>query len=227
MEPFVEHHGRAVALRRDDVDTDQILPAEYCKRVTKSGYEDALFARWRAEDGFVLEQPRHAGATVLLAGRDFGIGSSREHAVWALRDWGFRAVVATGFGDIFRRNALNNGLVPVDLPTPVVEELMDLAESAEGLRLTVDLRAGLLRRPGGEHLFTVDARARARLLEGQDVIAETLLRSGDIEAYEAGRPSWLPEIPRGAFDRAEQRLRGEAPLQTEQRLRTDAAGVSR
>lgn len=103
---------------------------------------------------------------------------------------------------------------------------MDLAESAEGLRLTVDLRAACCR-PGGEHPFTVDARARARLLEGQDVIAETLLRSGEIEAYEAGRPSWLPEIPRGAFDRAEQRLRGEAPLQTEQRLRTDAAGVSR
>ncbi|MFI5647199.1 3-isopropylmalate dehydratase small subunit [Kitasatospora sp. NPDC051705] len=204
MEPFVEHHGRAVALRRDDIDTDQILPGEFCKRVTKSGYQDGLFARWRAQGGFVLEEPRHTGATVLLAGRDFGIGSSREHAVWALRDGGFRAVVATGFGDIFRRNALNNGLVPVDLPTPVVEPLMDLAESAGGLTVTVDLRAGLLRWPGGEHPFTVDDRARARLLEGQDVIAETLLQDAAIAAYEARRPAWLPEIPRGAFDRARQ-----------------------
>ncbi|MEU1085691.1 3-isopropylmalate dehydratase small subunit [Streptomyces sp. NPDC005576] len=199
MEPFARHRGTAVALRRDDIDTDQILPAEFCKRVTKSGYEDGLFARWREQGDPVVVSRRYADASVLLAGRDFGIGSSREHAVWALRDGGFRAVVATGFGDIFRRNALNNGLLPVDLPAPVVTGLMDLAEEADGgLTVTVDLTENRLLWAGGSAAFEVEPRARRRLLEGLDAIAETLLRRQAVEAYEATRPGWLPRVPRTA-----------------------------
>ncbi|MEU8783852.1 3-isopropylmalate dehydratase small subunit [Streptomyces sp. NPDC048637] len=202
MQAFTEHTGSAVAVRRDDIDTDQILPAEFCKRVVKSGYKDALFKRWREQGDFVIDRPEYAGATVLLAGRDFGIGSSREHAVWALRDGGFLAVVATGFGDIFRRNALNNGLIPVDLPTSVVEGLMDLVEATPGFRVTVDLRTCRLGWADGGADFVIDARARRMLLEGNDAIEQTLLRREAIAAYEASRPHWLPTIPRGAFDGA-------------------------
>ncbi|MFI5801334.1 3-isopropylmalate dehydratase small subunit [Streptomyces sp. NPDC051561] len=200
MEPLITHTGRAVALRRDHVDTDQIVPGEFCKRVVKSGYQDALFARWRAQPGFVLDQPAAQGASVLLAGESFGVGSSREHAVWALRDGGFTAVVATGFGDIFRRNAWNNALVPVDLPVDVVRELMDLAESPQGLTVTVDLRECELRADGRAWNFPADGRSRRLLLEGLDVIEATLRRTPLIEEYERTRPAWLPRIPRGVFD---------------------------
>lgn len=202
VEPFTEHTGTAVAVRRDDIDTDQILPAEFCKRVVKSGYADALFKRWREWGDCVIDRPEHRGATILLAGKDFGIGSSREHAVWALRDGGFLAVVATGFGDIFRRNALNNGLIPVDLPAPVVEGLMDRVEADPGFRITVDLRACRLRWADGRADFVVDDRARRMLLEGKDAIEQTLLRQDAIAAYEARRAPWMPAVPRGAFDAA-------------------------
>lgn len=132
MQPITEHTGRCVALRRSDVDTDQIIPAEFCKRLTKTGYEDTLFAGWRKDPGFVLNDPAHAGATVLVAGHNFGTGSSREHAVWALRDWGFRAVIASSFGDIFLRNAWKNGLLAVRLPEDVVADLADRADAASG-----------------------------------------------------------------------------------------------
>ncbi|MFE9577005.1 3-isopropylmalate dehydratase small subunit [Nocardia sp. NPDC006044] len=200
MEPFIRHTGRAVALRRDNVDTDQIVPAEFCKRVTKSGYADALFARWRDDPEFAPAQARHRDASVLLTGRAFGVGSSREHAVWALRDGGFAVVVATGFGDIFRRNAWNNGLVPVDLPGPVVWELMDEAESATGLTVTVDLGECALLSDKGRWVFPVDQRARQLMLQGLDVVESTLLHRHSIERYERGRPGWLPRIPRGAFE---------------------------
>lgn len=198
MQPLITHTGRAVALRRDDIDTDQIVPAEYCKRVVKSGYEDALFARWREETGFPLNRPEHAGATVLLAGRNFGIGSSREHAVWALKDGGFVAVVATGFGDIFRRNAMNNGLVPVDQPLEVVQELMSEAERDPSFTVTVDLKELRLRAGGRSWDFEADQRARELLLQGLDTIELTLRRGTLIDAYERQRPSWLPTIPRGS-----------------------------
>ncbi|MFF9642525.1 3-isopropylmalate dehydratase small subunit [Kitasatospora aureofaciens] len=198
MEPLITHTGRAVALRRDDIDTDQIVPAEYCKRVVKSGYADALFARWRQEPDFVLNRPAHSGATVLLAGRNFGIGSSREHAVWALKDGGFVAVVASGFGDIFRRNAMNNGLIPVDQPVEVVQELMAEAERDPSFTLTVDLQRLRLVVGGRSWPFEAEQRARELLLQGLDTIELTMRRGELIEAYERRRPSWLPTVPVGS-----------------------------
>src|SRR3954447_4745286 len=141
MQPFTVHTGTAVPLRRGNVDTDQIIPAEYLKRVTRTGFADGLFAAWRSDPAFVLNDPRFAGATVLLAGPDFGTGSSREHAVWALQDYGFRAVVAPRFGDIFRGNALKAGLLPVVLDADVVARLQDLVESDPDTEVTVDLEA--------------------------------------------------------------------------------------
>ncbi len=139
MEPFVTHTGRAVPLRRTNVDTDQIIPAEYLKRVSRAGFGDGLFAAWREDPSFVLNQPQYAGATILVAGTDFGTGSSREHAVWALTDYGFRAVIAPRFGDIFRTNATKAGLLPVILPEATVSALQDAIEADPGTEVTVDL----------------------------------------------------------------------------------------
>lgn len=139
MEPFTVHTGRAVPLRRSNVDTDQIIPAEYLKRVSRSGFADGLFKSWREDPGFVLNDPAYAGATVLLAGPDFGTGSSREHAVWALQDYGFRAILSARFGDIFRGNALKGGLLPVQLPSEPVERLQVAAEEDPATEITVDL----------------------------------------------------------------------------------------
>src|SRR4051795_9799382 len=138
MDPFVTHTGRAVPLRRSNVDTDQIIPASYLKRVTRSGFEDGLFAAWRSDPDFVLNQPQYAGVTVLVAGPDFGTGSSREHAVWALQDHGFRAVIAPRFADIFRGNALKGGLLPVVLNEAVVTRLQDIVEADPATVVTVD-----------------------------------------------------------------------------------------
>lgn len=194
MHSFVSHTGRAVPLRRSGVDTDQIIPAEFCKRVAKSGFEDALFARWREEPGFVLNVPERAGATILVAGPEFGIGSSREHAVWALRDWGFLAVIAPGFGDIFRRNALTNGLLAVALPEDVVEELMAAAEADPGFEITVDLEDRAVRAGGRAWDFEIDERSRWLLLNGYDEIQATLERLPAIESYERCRPGWMPVL---------------------------------
>src|SRR5215831_8081857 len=139
MEPFVSHSGRAVPLRRSNVDTDQIIPAEYLKRVSRAGFGEGLFAAWREDPSFVLNQPRYAGATILVAGTDFGTGSSREHAVWALLDYGFRAVIAPRFGDIFRTNATKAGLLPVVLPEATVTALQDAVEAEPAAELVVDL----------------------------------------------------------------------------------------
>src|ERR671923_2184346 len=139
MEPFVTHAGRAVPLRRSNVDTDQIIPAEYLKRVSRAGFGDGLFAAWREDPAFVLNQPAYAGATILIAGTDFGIGSSREHAVWALTDYGFRAVIAPRFGDIFRTNATKAGLLPVVLPEATVSALQDAVEADPATEVVVDL----------------------------------------------------------------------------------------
>jgi 3-isopropylmalate/(R)-2-methylmalate dehydratase small subunit len=194
VKPLTEHTGYGVALRRGDVDTDQIIPAEYCKRLTKSGYADALFAGWRKDPGFVLNRPASSAASILVAGHNFGTGSSREHAVWALRDWGFVAVIASSFGDIFRRNAGKNGLLTVELPAPVVAELADMVEADSRAEITVDLAELDVRADGLCHGFDLDPRTRFLLLDGLDEIAVTLTKDDAITAYESARPNWLPRI---------------------------------
>ncbi|MER6099371.1 3-isopropylmalate dehydratase small subunit [Streptomyces sp. NPDC001728] len=198
-EPMKAHTGQAVALSRDDVDTDQIIPAEFCKRLTKSGYADTLFGHWRKEPGFVLNRPEHQGASVLVAGHNFGTGSSREHAVWALRDWGFRAVIATSFGDIFLRNALKNGLLAVALPVDVVAELAELALNDPEFRISVDLQELTVTADGRTWEFEADHRARWLLLNGLDDIDVTLRKADVIAAYEERRPAWMTSITRGTF----------------------------
>ena len=198
MPPFITHTGRAVSLRRAHVDTDQIIPAEYLKRVTRSGFGDGLFAAWRADPGFVLNQPQAAGATVLLAGPDFGIGSSREHAVWALLDYGFRAVISARFGDIFRNNSVQAGLLPVRLPEQTVTALADVAEADPQTLVTVDLAEREVRaaQASGDVLVSapidIDDYTRWRLMEGLDDVSLTLRHAEDIARYEQGRPDWLP-----------------------------------
>ncbi len=194
MEPFTAHTGRAVPLRRSNVDTDQIIPAEYLKRVSRAGFGDGLFAAWREDPAFVLNQPCYAGATILVAGTDFGIGSSREHAVWALTDYGFRVVIAPRFGDIFRGNATKSGLLPVVLPEATVGALQDAVQDDPGIEVTVDLaaRAVLAAAAGIEAPFEIDDYTRWRLMEGLDDIGLTLRHADDITAFERSRPSWLP-----------------------------------
>ena len=224
MEKFTVHTGVAMPLRRSDVDTDQIIPAEYLKRVTRTGFEDALFNAWRADPGFVLNDPAYAGATVLVAGHRFGVGSSREHAVWALQDYGFRAVIAPSFGDIFRNNALKGGLLPVVLQEKLVQELWVLLEERPGVELIVNLVDRVVQAPpayalspaegatgsagddgrsassraGGEKElrwpFALDDHSRWRLMEGLDDIGLTLRHEADIALFEAARPSFKPVV---------------------------------
>src|ERR1700761_2517285 len=192
MEPFVTHTGRAVPLRRTNVDTDQIIPAVYLKRVTRDGFGDGLFAAWREDPAFVLNQPRYQGATILVAGMDFGTGSSREHAVWALQDYGFRAVIAPRFGDIFRGNSLGNGLLTVVLPAETIETLLAAVEADPTVELTVDLAAREVRGAGVVAPCELDAFTRWRLMEGLDDVGLTLRQAAAIDAFEQTRPSWLP-----------------------------------
>jgi len=198
MDPFVTHTGRAMPLRRSNVDTDQIIPAVYLKRVTREGFGDGLFAAWREDPSFVLNQPRYAGATILAAGPDFGTGSSREHAVWALLDYGFRAVIAPRFGDIFRTNATKAGLLPVVLPEKTVALIQDAAEAEPPAEVTVDLAGREVRVAGGglagplAKPFEIDDYTRWRLMEGLDDVGLTLRHEAAIAAFEAGRPAWLP-----------------------------------
>jgi 3-isopropylmalate/(R)-2-methylmalate dehydratase small subunit len=192
MQKFTVHTGTAVPLRRSNVDTDQIIPAEYLKRVTRTGFADGLFAAWRRDPSFVLNDERYAGATVLLAGPDFGTGSSREHAVWALQDYGFRVVIAPRFADIFRGNALKGGLLPVRLDPPVVDELHDLVEADPATEVTVDLDRREVRAAAMVTPFEIDDYTRWRLMEGLDDIGLTLRRADDVAAFEARRPEWLP-----------------------------------
>ena len=193
MEPFTVHTGRAVPLRRSNVDTDQIIPSDYLKRVSRTGFADGLFREWRAAGDFVLDQPEYAGATVLLAGPDFGTGSSREHAVWALQDAGFRVVVSSRFADIFRNNALKGGLLPVVLGSDAVEGLMAAVETAPQTELTVDLQRCQVDCGGQNYRFELEESARQRLLQGLDDIALTLRYEEEILAFEASRPSWKPK----------------------------------
>jgi 3-isopropylmalate/(R)-2-methylmalate dehydratase small subunit len=193
MEPFVTHAGRAVPLRRTNVDTDQIIPAVYLKRVSRDGFGEGLFSAWREDPSFVLNQSRYDGATVLVAGTDFGTGSSREHAVWALQDYGFRVVIAPRFGDIFRNNSTKAGLLPVQLPEETVAKLQDAAEADPAPELTVDLKAREVRVEGVlTASFEIDDYTQWRLLEGLDDIGLTLRHEDDITAFEGKRPSRLP-----------------------------------
>jgi 3-isopropylmalate/(R)-2-methylmalate dehydratase small subunit len=194
MDKFTVHTGTAAPLRRSNVDTDQIIPAVYLKRVTKTGYADGLFKAWRNEPDFVLNRPEYAGATILVAGPEFGVGSSREHAVWALRDWGFRAVIAPRFGDIFRGNALKEGLLPVELPQAAVEELWELVERDPAAQVTVDLPERQVRAESRVWDFPLDDFSRWRLLEGLDDIGLTLRHEAAITAYEQRRPAFTPVI---------------------------------
>jgi 3-isopropylmalate/(R)-2-methylmalate dehydratase small subunit len=194
MEPFTTHAGRALPLRRNNVDTDQIIPAEYLKRVSRAGFGEGLFAAWREDPSFVLNQPQYDGATILVAGTDFGTGSSREHAVWALTDYGFRAVIAPRFGDIFRSNATKAGLLPVALPEATVTALQDAIEADPGTQLVVDLdgRVVLAEAAGIKAPFEIDDYTRWRLMEGLDDIGLTLRHVDDITDFEHSRPGWLP-----------------------------------
>jgi 3-isopropylmalate/(R)-2-methylmalate dehydratase small subunit len=194
MEKFTVHTGIAAPLRRSDVDTDQIIPAEYLKRVTRTGFEDGLFNAWRADPDFVLNDTAYATATILVAGSRFGVGSSREHAVWALQDYGFRAVIAPSFGDIFRNNALKGGLLPVVLPEKTVQELWILLAERPGVELTVDLVLRQVRGPDQAWEFSLDEHSRWRLMEGLDDIGLTLRHQDAIDAFEVGRPSFKPVV---------------------------------
>jgi 3-isopropylmalate/(R)-2-methylmalate dehydratase small subunit len=194
MEPVRVVEGTAVPLDRSDVDTDQIIPAEWLKRVERTGFGRGLFSTWRDDRDFVLNDERYAQADVLVAGPNFGTGSSREHAVWAILDYGFRAVVSPRFGDIFRNNATKNGLVPVVVPPEVGEALLRAVEADPGLAVTIDVERRLISAPaaGIECPFPLDDATRERFLEGLDDIGITLRHAEAIDAYEARRPDWLP-----------------------------------
>lgn len=192
MEAFTTHTGRAVPLRRSNVDTDQIIPAHWLKKITRDGFEDGLFEAWRKDPEFVTNRPERAGATVLVAGPDFGTGSSREHAVWALQNFGFKTVISSRFADIFRGNSLKNGLLTVVLPQETVEKLWQLTEADPTAEVTVDLVDRQVRAEGIEAEFELDDNARWRLLEGLDDISLTLQNEADIATYESGRPAFKP-----------------------------------
>jgi 3-isopropylmalate/(R)-2-methylmalate dehydratase small subunit len=193
MEAFTTHTGRAVPLRRSNVDTDQIIPAVWLKQVSRTGFEKGLFAAWREDPEFVLNRSEYQGASILVAGPDFGTGSSREHAVWALQQYGFRAVVSARFGDIFRNNATKAGLLPIELPEANVERLQAKIEANPAKEFTIDLSRRELRcDEDGVQSFEIDDYTRWRLLEGLDDIGLTLRHTDEITAYEEGRRSWLP-----------------------------------
>jgi 3-isopropylmalate/(R)-2-methylmalate dehydratase small subunit len=193
MDAFTTHTGTAAPLRRSNVDTDQIIPAEYLKRITRTGFEDGLFVAWRTnEPDFVLNQPQYAGASILVAGPDFGTGSSREHAVWALLDGGFRVVISSRFADIFRNNSTKAGLLTVILPQAEVETLWAAVEAEPATPVTVDLQAEQITYGTTAVPFTTDGYTRWRLLEGLDDVGLTERHLAEVEAFEARRPAWLP-----------------------------------
>jgi 3-isopropylmalate/(R)-2-methylmalate dehydratase small subunit len=196
MDKFTTHTGVGVPLRRSNVDTDQIIPAVYLKRVTRTGFEDGLFAAWRNDPDFVLNNPAFASGSVLVAGPDFGTGSSREHAVWALQNYGFRVVISSRFADIFRGNSGKAGLVAAQVDEKVVQRLWDHLESNPGATVTVDLESRTVSAGEGEDRvedsFDIDDYTRWRLLEGLDDIGITLGHEADIAAYETTRPTWKP-----------------------------------
>ena len=193
MEKFISHTGTGVPLRRSNVDTDQIIPAVYLKRVTRSGFEDGLFAAWRNDPEFVLNQPQYKSGTVLVAGPEFGTGSSREHAVWALQNYGFKVVISSRFADIFRGNSLKGGLLTVILPQEAVEALWVAIEKDPSTQIKVDLDSRTVSYGSTSIAFELDDYTRWRLMEGLDDIGLTLKQTDSIDAYEAKRPSYKPK----------------------------------
>ncbi|MFM8015114.1 MAG: 3-isopropylmalate dehydratase small subunit [Actinomycetota bacterium] len=185
--------GRAVPLKRSDVDTDQIIPAEWLKRVERTGFEKGLFSTWRDDRNFVLNDERYAGASILVAGPSFGVGSSREHAVWALQQYGFDVVIAPSFSDIFRNNCTKNGLVPVVLDTSIVESLWAAIEADPRTEITVDVERLTVEVPstGARHSFVLDAATQERFLNGLDDIGITMSHDAAIGEYEGRHPAWL------------------------------------
>ena len=196
MEKFIKHTGTGVPLRRSNVDTDQIIPAVYLKRVTRSGFEDGLFAAWRNDPEFVLNKPEFKSGTVLLAGADFGTGSSREHAVWALQNYGFKVVISSRFADIFRGNSLKGGLLTVILPQADVEAMWAAVEADPSTAITVDLESRTVSYGSISHPFAIDDYTRWRLMEGLDDIGLTLKQTDSIDAFEeksaSHKPATLP-----------------------------------
>ncbi len=194
MDAFTTHTGTGVPLRRSNVDTDQIIPAVYLKRVTRTGFEDGLFAAWRADGTFVLNDPHYAGGSVLVAGPDFGTGSSREHAVWALMNYGFRVVISSRFADIFRGNSGKQGLLTAQCSQDDVELLWKLLENEPATAVTVDLVSRTVTAGDIVAPFEVDDYTRWRLLEGLDDISLTLRNEADITSFEQSRPTWKPTV---------------------------------
>jgi 3-isopropylmalate/(R)-2-methylmalate dehydratase small subunit len=193
MDKFVTHTGTAIPLRRSNVDTDQIIPAVYLKRVTKSGFEDGLFSAWRSDPEFVLNNPAYSGATILVAGPDFGTGSSREHAVWALQNYGFKVVLSSRFADIFRGNSQKAGLLTVILAQEVIEEIWQLIEKEPQTSVTVDLEAKSVRIGSEIHPFAIDDYTRWRLMEGLDDIGLTMKKIEEVSEFEAKRAAFKPK----------------------------------
>jgi 3-isopropylmalate/(R)-2-methylmalate dehydratase small subunit len=192
LEKFIKHTGTGVPLRRSNVDTDQIIPAVYLKRVTRNGFEDGLFSAWRNDPEFVLNKDEYKGGTVLVAGPEFGTGSSREHAVWALQNYGFKAVISSRFADIFRGNSLKGGLLTVILPQEAVEAIWQAIEAAPSTAITVDLDTRTVSYNEVSVPFELDDYTRWRLMEGLDDIGLTLKHTDSIDAFEAKRPSYKP-----------------------------------
>ena len=193
MEKFVKHTGSALPLRRSNVDTDQIIPAVYLKRITKNGFEDGLFAAWRNDPAFELNQPQYKSATVLVVGPDFGTGSSREHAVWALQNYGFKVVLSSRFADIFRGNSQKMGLLTVILPQDEIEKIWKKVESAPDTKITVDLEAKTVSYDTTSTSFTIDDYTRWRLMEGLDDIGLTFTKIDEVTKFEEKRLSFKPK----------------------------------
>jgi 3-isopropylmalate/(R)-2-methylmalate dehydratase small subunit len=192
MEPVTKFSGTALPVDRSDVDTDQIIPAQYLKRVERTGFGPFLFDEWKKDPAFVMNDPRYSGASILIAGQNFGSGSSREHAPWAIEDAGFKAVIAPSFADIFRNNCFKIGLLPIELPAETVRALMDAVLDDPTTEIDVDLEKRLVSAPGLEEVFEIDDFTHWRLLEGLDDIGLTLRNEAKIDAFESARPSWLP-----------------------------------
>ncbi|QYJ16504.1 3-isopropylmalate dehydratase small subunit 1 [Rubrobacter xylanophilus DSM 9941] len=194
MEPVKKVEGKALPLGYSDVDTDQIVPSDALKRIERTGFGQFLFAEWREDEGFVLNRPEHEGAVVLIAGENFGCGSSREHAVWAIKDYGFGAVIAPSFADIFKNNCTKNGVLTVELPKETVEKLLAAVREDPEATVTVDLESRTVKGPGVETEFEVDDFVRYRLLNGLDDVGLTLQHEEDIERFERSRPGYMPSV---------------------------------
>ena len=194
MEAVNKVEGKALPLGWDDVDTDQIVPSDALKRIERTGFGQFLFSSWRDDPDFILNRPEHEGAEILLAGENFGSGSSREHAPWAIQDYGFGAVVAKSLADIFKNNCAKIGLLAVELPDESVDKLLDVVREDTDAQVTVDLEGRLVKAPDFEEPFSFDNFARYRLLNGLDDISLTLTHENDLEAFEQSRPSYLPKV---------------------------------